>query len=209
MSLARHIPFDPATDVLLRYGQVRQDCDQKREVFLSGQPVPALSLPALLKPPVQQRVQQQAGSWAASQQALLPLQRTSPLLNQLACELYCGTWLRTLETVTGESNLLPDPYVTQGGLLRGSAAPPVALQHPLWRLPAALVLEVLLDDPQQQGVQYGFGDGNAQQYTLPAGAALVWQLRRADALPCRTAAAGALALRVVYWQDRVAAEPAA
>jgi len=186
MSLANHQAFPADADVLLRYGVLRQHADEVSAGFASIKPVPHTCLPVLTKP----------GVWESMQLATLvgqPVviaQRHSAWLNQLLWELSSGTCIRGLESITGLQHLLPDPAFHQGGWVLGSHAQVQAL-HPVWRLPACLVLDVLLS----AGTCASIGD---HRHALVAGESLLWQMTDAGSQPAWDDAAQLL--RVVYYR---------
>ncbi|TNF34012.1 MAG: hypothetical protein EP312_07610 [Gammaproteobacteria bacterium] len=186
MSLANHQAFPADADVLLRYGVLRQHADQLPAGFTSIKPVPHTCLPVLTKP----------GVWESMRLATLvgqPVviaQRDSAWLNQLLWELASGTFIRGLENVTGLQHLLPDPAFHQGGWLPASHAQVQAL-HPVWRLSACLVLDVLLSAQARASI----GD---HTHALAAGESLLWQMTDAGPQPAWDDAAQLL--RVVYYR---------
>lgn len=198
MSLARYIPFDPDTDLLLRYGVLRQDDAVRRAAFQSALPVPHLLLPELFKPGV---LAAMAASLQAMRRAPLPVvqaQRQHPLLNLMIWELASGTFLRVLEGLTGINHLLPDPYYSRGGWFGDGVQAPTVDDHPQWRLSPALVMDLVLADDAGEGLSLSFGDTTVR---VPCGTAVLWQWRSAADAPAHRADAPLLALRSVYFRN--------
>lgn len=190
MSLARATPFCAQSGMLLRYGQLRQQADAMRtDMVARGMAsVPQLLVPGVL-PALLASLPDATGPDVVTQQ------RSSAWLNQLCWELTSGTFVRVLEAMSGLAHLLPDPYFRCGGLLRDMPAA-LPAQHPEWRLPPVLVLDLVL----RGRVAPEATDGRLWE----PGSALLW-LAAAPA-PIRAVGPDALVWRHVFFHGP---EPAA
>lgn len=196
MSLANDVPFPEGADVLLRYGVLRQQSGPLNAAFCACLPVPAVALPSIGKPGTWVHFAGAAG--LIDRVGLLAAQRQQPWVNQFLWELTSGTFTRTLEILTGCHGLLPDAAFCAGGWCRGQDFPAVKTVHTAWRLPAALVLDVLVSDPARQGlsIRFGQGDGITVQ---EEGEAIVWKVCEPVRLPGYEISEQARVLRLVYF----------
>ncbi len=185
MSLAHDMPYPADADVLLRYGVLRQ-CAEAHEDSVAA----CRALPALCKPGVMNRVRDDLP--ALTGQSIVAGQRQSPWFNQLIWELTSGTLLRGLEANSGLQHLLPDPAFHQGGWLQTPAVP-IAMQHPIWHLPAVLVLDLFFSE---NPVSVPLSSGGTMD--VDSEGALLWPLSDEASHPAWPA--DCPVLRIVYYQ---------
>jgi hypothetical protein len=152
-----------------------------RQAEGDGKPYPLpLRLPGLLPATVCAQLERYGASDRAAQESLKPL-----FYRRLVWELCCNGFLMRLQRLTGTDRLLPDPHLSQGGLVP-AASLPLLLQgltdaHPLTRLPRQLTLLITT----------AAGDG------ADAGEGLVIDV--ADPVPITDALPGARQLLVAHY----------
>lgn len=191
MSLARALPLDSAVDVLIAYTRLRQNEAEDRHAF---QQAGLLAVGEIFRPGVLPELQNVLTP-ACISQPWVSVSRQNPLLNQLTWELCSSALLRVLEALSGWQHLLPDPYFSLGGWCHESRD---AELHPLWQLPAALVLDIALRGElclQHEG----------QSWSLAPGQALMRDARLPCSIQC---AADGVALRVLCFHAPAAGEDA-
>lgn len=173
--------------LLLCYGIIKDQLGRENRVFSAAHPFSCRVLPQFVRKEYLDRVlpvmARTDNSQLASQQQLHPVAR------QLVFELTSSIFLRLLEAATGFDNLLPDPYLTEGGFLQEHKPEPDS-DFPCNKLQKVLRLDLILTD----GAPLAHED---ELLTLEPGACLLQTCEDGKA----TTAPEARALTLFYYRN--------
>lgn len=127
--------------LLLCYGIIKDQLGKENRVYSGDNPFTYRELPRFIRQEYLGEVltvlEQTGNAQICDQLGLHPLAR------QLLFELTSSIFLRLLEAATGFDNLLPDPYLTEGGF-SGETRPEAQQHFPCDKLQKVLRLDVLL-----------------------------------------------------------------